>query len=309
MTGLATKAVASLCLGAAATFGIAAVGLQALASPTITPTTTATSQIPTGYLSLYQAAAQRCPMPWTILAAVGQVESDQGRDPGPSPTGAVGPMQFEPATWARWGVDGDGDGKKDPRDPADAIPAAADYLCSLGVTRNPHNALVSYNCGDAGPACQTASAGYAATVLAIAAGYGSTTATSPVAEQAVQVAIAQLGTPYVWGGESRSGFDCSGLVQFSYAKAGLVLPRTAQQQYDATAHLSAGTELQSGDLVFFGAGPTTVDHVGIAVGDGRMVDAPHTGADVRYDEIPAPVGAAYGDLTYLGATRPTASST
>jgi cell wall-associated NlpC family hydrolase len=309
MTGLATKAVASLCLGAAATFGIAAVGLQALASPTITPTTTATSQIPTGYLSLYQAAAQRCPMPWTILAAVGQVESDQGRDPGPSPTGAVGPMQFEPATWARWGVDGDGDGKKDPRDPADAIPAAADYLCSLGVTRNPHNALVSYNCGDAGPACQTASAGYAATVLAVAASYGTTTATSPVAQQAVQVALAQLGTPYVWGGESTAGFDCSGLVEFSYAKAGLALPRTAQHQYDATPHLPAGAELQPGDLVFFGAGPNAVDHVGIALGDGRMVDAPHTGADVRYDTIPASVGAAYGTLTYLGATRPTASST
>jgi cell wall-associated NlpC family hydrolase len=308
MTGLAAKAAAVLGAGAAAAFGIVAVGLQALAAPTITPTPTATGQIPAAYLTLYQAAAQRCPMPWTILAAVGQVESDQGRDPGPSPTGAVGPMQFEPATWARWGVDGDGDGRKDPRDPADAIPAAADYLCSLGVTKNPHNALVSYNCGHSGPSCQTASAGYAAAVLAIAANYGRTTATSPVAEQAVQVALAQLGTPYVWGGESSSGFDCSGLVQFSYAKAGLALPRTAQQQYDATAHLAADAELEPGDLAFFGAGPKAVDHVGIALGDGRMVDAPHTGADVRYDTIPATVGAAYGTLTYLGATRPAAST-
>ncbi|HVV74615.1 MAG TPA: bifunctional lytic transglycosylase/C40 family peptidase [Mycobacteriales bacterium] len=306
MTGLAAKAAAVLGAGAAATFGIAAVGLQALASPTITPTSIATSQIPADYLTLYQAAAQRCPMPWTILAAVGQGESDQGRDPGPSPTGALGPMQFEPATWAEWGVDGDGDGKRDPRDPADAISAAADYLCSLGVDKNPHNALVAYNCGNSGPACQTASAGYAATVLAIAASYGTTTATSPVAQQAVQVALAQLGTPYVWGGESKAGFDCSGLVQFAYARAGLALPRTAQDQYNDTAHLPAEAELQPGDLVFFGAGPHAVDHVGIALGDGRMVDAPHTGADVRYDTIPATVGAAYGALTYLGATRPTA---
>jgi cell wall-associated NlpC family hydrolase len=217
-------------------------------------------------------------------------------------------MQFEPATWAEWGVDGDGDGKKNPRDPADAIPAAADYLCSLGVARNPHNALVSYNCGNSGPACQTASAGYAATVLAIAATYGTTPATSPVAQRAVQVALAQLGTPYLWGGESTAGFDCSGLVQFTYAKAGLALPRTAQDQYDATAHLPAGVEPQPGDLVFFGAGPHAVDHVGIALGDGRMVDAPHTGADVRYDTIPATVGASYGELTYLGATRPTAGT-
>lgn len=308
MSALAAKAIGVLAAGAVSTAGIAAVGLQALASPTITATPTATSQIPAAYLSLYQAAAQRCPMPWTILAAVGQEESDQGRDAGVSSAGAIGPMQFEPATWARWGVDGDGDGKKDPRNPADAIPAAADYLCALGVAKNPHNALVAYNCGNSGPACQTASAGYAATVLAIAASYGTTTTASPVAQQAVRVALAQLGTPYVWGGESTAGFDCSGLVQFSYAKAGLALPRTAQEQYDATAHLPAGVELEPGDLVFFGAGKKAVEHVGIALGDGRMIDAPHNPADVRYDEIPATVGASYGDETYLGATRPTATA-
>ncbi|HVV76304.1 MAG TPA: bifunctional lytic transglycosylase/C40 family peptidase [Mycobacteriales bacterium] len=305
MTSILAKAAGVLAAGTFGAAGIVVAGLQAIAAPTITPTGTATNQIPADYLTLYQAAALRCPMPWTILAAVGQVESDQGRDPGPSTTGAIGPMQFEPATWARWGVDGDGDGKKNPRDPADAIPAAADYLCSLGVAKNPHDALVAYNCGNLSAACQTASAGYAATVLAIAATYGSTTGTSPVAQQAVQVALAQLGTPYVWGGESRAGFDCSGLVQFSYAKAGVTLPRTAQQQFDATPHLPAGAEPQAGDLVFFGAGPKAVDHVGIALGDGRMVDAPHTGADVRLDEIPVTVGAAYGELTYLGATRPT----
>jgi hypothetical protein len=306
MTGILTKAAGVLAVGTFGTVGILAVGLQAIAAPTIAPTGTATDQIPADYLTLYQGAALRCPMPWTILAAVGEVESDQGRDAGVSSAGAVGPMQFEPATWARWGVDGDGDGKKDPRDPADAFPAAADYLCSLGVAKNPHGALVAYNCGNAGASCQTASAGYAATVLATAATYGTTTGTSPVAQQAVQVALNQVGTPYVWGGESAAGFDCSGLVQFSYARAGVTLPRTAQQQYDATPHLPVATELQAGDLVFFGAGPGAVDHVGIALGDGRMVDAPHTGTDVRLDEIPVTVGAAYGGLTYLGATRPAA---
>jgi cell wall-associated NlpC family hydrolase len=240
-------------------------------------------------------------MPWTILAAVGQVESDQGRDTADSSTGAVGPMQFEPATWARWGVDGDGDGRKDPRDPADAIPAAADYLCALGVVNNPHNALVSYTCGNSGPVCQTAAAGYAATVLSIAASYGTSTGTSPVATQAVQVALAQVGTPYLWGGESASGFDCSGLVQYSYARAGLSLPRTAQEQYDATVHLPDGSELQPGDLVFFGTGPRAVVHVGIVLGDGTMVDAPHTGAEVRVEAIDFAPG------WFVGATRPTAS--
>lgn len=301
MTGLVAKAAATIGAGLTGVAALTTVGLQALTAPALTPTAVATTQIPPAYLGWYQAAAAACPMPWAILAAVGQVESDQGRDKATSPAGAVGPMQFEPATWARWGVDGDGDGRKDPRDPADAIPAAADYLCSLGVARDPHDALVAYNCGNAGPACQTASAGYAATVLALAAGYATTTGTSPVAQQATQVALAQVGTPYLWGGTGTGGFDCSGLVQYAYARAGLTLPRTAQQQYDATPKLPAGAGLQPGDLVFFGAGPRAVDHVGIALGDGTMVDAPHTGALVRIEADRT------GAADFLGATRPTAS--
>ncbi|HVV77955.1 MAG TPA: C40 family peptidase [Mycobacteriales bacterium] len=300
MTSLAVKIGAAMASSITATAAIAAVGLQAIAAPTLVPTAVATDQISTADLALYEAAAQRCPMPWPILAAVGSVAPAQHR-------GWQGPMQLAPALWARWGVDGDGDGRKSPHDRADAIPAAADYLCALGVARNPHDALVAYNCGNTGPPCQTAAAGYAATVLAIAAGYATTTATSPVAAQAVRVALSQIGTPYIWGGEGAGGFDCSGLVQYAYAKAGLALPRTAQQQYDATPHLAADSELQPGDLVFFGADTTAIDHVGIALGDGRMVDAPHTGSQVRFDTIPATVGSTYGTLTYLGATRPTAT--
>ncbi len=308
MTSFIAKVGVVAAAGMTATAGIAAVGLQATAAPTLIPTASATSQIPTDYLSLYEAAAQRCPMPWPILAAVGQVASDHGRNMSISATDAVGPMQLEPAIWARWDVDGDGDGRVDPNDPADEIAAAADYLCALGVTDSPHDALVAYQCGKTGPHCQSFSAGYVATVLAIAAGYATTVATSPVATQAVQVALSQLGTPYLWGGEGAGGFDCSGLVQYAYAKAGLALPRTARQQYDASTHLGADTELQPGDLVFFGANTQAIDHVGIALGDGRMVDAPHTGADVRLDAIPATIGSRYGDLTYLGATRPTATA-
>src|SRR5690606_7896276 len=77
----------------------------------------------------YKQAAARCPgLSWTVLAAIGQVESSHGRNVGPSSAGALGPMQFMPATWSAYGVDGDGDGKADIMNPYDAIPGAANYL-------------------------------------------------------------------------------------------------------------------------------------------------------------------------------------
>jgi hypothetical protein len=75
-------------------------------------------QIPADYLALYEAAAGRCPgLPWTVLAAVGTVETDNGANTATSTAGAQGPMQFEPGTWARWGIDGDGDGIANINDP------------------------------------------------------------------------------------------------------------------------------------------------------------------------------------------------
>jgi hypothetical protein len=104
------------------------------------------------------------------------------------------------------------------------------------------------------------------------------------------------------------GFDCSGLVQAAYRAAGVALPRVAQDQYDATAKVQAGAPLELGDLVFFGSGPGGIDHVGLYVGvEGGasvMVDAPFTGADVRVERFPTTVGAPFGSLLYVGATRP-----
>jgi cell wall-associated NlpC family hydrolase len=128
---------------------------------------------------------------------------------------------------------------------------------------------------------------------------------------AVEWALSQIGTPYIWGGETPGvGFDCSGLVQAAYAVAGVALPRVAQAQFDATAKVPAGAALLPGDLVFFGGGPGEVDHVGLLVGvvDGQdvMVDAPHSGADVRAEPFPSGVGDAFGGLVFVGATRPAA---
>lgn len=105
-----------------------------------------------GYLDLYKQAATTCPgLSWTVLAAIGQVESDHGRNAGRSSAGALGPMQFMPATWKAYGVDGDGDGRADIMNPFDAIPGAAGYLCANGAGRGGkqlYNAVWHYNHAD-----------------------------------------------------------------------------------------------------------------------------------------------------------------
>lgn len=99
-------------------------------------TARASSTIPLLFKRLYVEAARTCPgMSWTLLAAVGQVESGHGANPGTSYAGAQGPMQFMPATFAAYGVDGDGDGDRDVQDPADAVFSAANYLCRNGAGR------------------------------------------------------------------------------------------------------------------------------------------------------------------------------
>ncbi len=120
---------------------------------------------------------------------------------------------------------------------------------------------------------------------------------------AVAFANKQLGVPYVWGAESPGvAFDCSGLAQAAYASAGITIPRVAQAQYNAGPQV--GGALKPGDLVFFGSGPTGVSHVGIYIGGGQMIDAPHTGAVVRVEPIPTTIGASWGADIYVGATRP-----
>ncbi|MDP3712663.1 MAG: lytic transglycosylase domain-containing protein [Mycobacteriales bacterium] len=107
---------------------------------------------PSSYRELYQRSAALCPgLPWQVLSAVGEVESGHGRNNGPSSAGALGPMQFLPATWAAYGVDGDGDRRADVMSPYDAVPAAALYLCRNGGGQGPdglYDALFAYNHAD-----------------------------------------------------------------------------------------------------------------------------------------------------------------
>jgi cell wall-associated NlpC family hydrolase len=95
---------------------------------------------------------------------------------------------------------------------------------------------------------------------------------------AIQAAMSQQGVPYVWGGETPGvGFDCSGLVQWSFAQAGISLPRTSGAQYAATTHIPVA-DIEPGDLLFYGPGGS--EHVAMYIGGGSMIEAPYTGAVV-----------------------------
>ncbi len=110
-------------------------------------------EIPPQYLVLYEEAARRYGLDWAILAGIGRVECDHGRDPDPScgregavnSAGAGGPMQFLASTWARYGVDGNGDGRIDRWNAADAIYSAANYLRASGAPGDYSRALLAYN--------------------------------------------------------------------------------------------------------------------------------------------------------------------
>jgi hypothetical protein len=124
-------------------------------------------RLPSTYLQLFKAsAAQFCPgLSWTVLAAIGQIESADGTNNGPSKAGALGPMQFLPSTWAVWGIDAFGQtGPPNIMNPYDAVPSAARLLCADGATTGEaglRGAIFDYNHAD----------WYVREVLALAAEY------------------------------------------------------------------------------------------------------------------------------------------
>jgi len=111
----------------------------------------------------------------------------------------------------------------------------------------------------------------------------------------VLLAKDQVGVPYVYGGHTPQGFDCSGLVYYVYGQLGVSVPRTAGAQYDHTRRI-AEKDLKAGDLVFF----LNANHVGIYVGDGWFIHAPETGKPVEG----AWLNVGYWHDHYYGAGRP-----
>ena len=344
---------------------------------------------------IWQAAGEAYGIPWTVLAAINKVETNFGQNLGPSSAGAVGWMQFMPSTWARWGIDANGDGVADPNNPTDAIFSAARYLAGCGgqmdITRAVHcynhstlyvnevlglAGLYSRGAGNtllsvdqlqinlpaarqkvasshrelsaasaqastlrhaerrflrvaatarllsdqlearkravqlgarryvaemraaqlrkrlraataqlsrmkdeaAGSAFATGGRQLLASNLFTAGGTGQGGAYGGV----VAIALQYLGIPYVWGGATPRGFDCSGLVQYVYAQVGVALPHYTVSQWNYPGAVPVpNDQLAPGDLVFFNG----QDHVGIYLGYGYFIDAPHSGADVRIDSL------------------------
>jgi peptidoglycan DL-endopeptidase CwlO len=120
---------------------------------------------------------------------------------------------------------------------------------------------------------------------------------SSVGAQAVQIAMGELGVPYVWGGASPSGFDCSGLTMWVYAQLGIQLGHFTGSQWTAGPHV-ARDQLAPGDLVFFEPG---IGHVGIYIGGNEFIHAPHTGTVVQISSL----SDAWYAAEYQGAVRVT----
>ena len=127
---------------------------------------------------------------------------------------------------------------------------------------------------------------------------GTTTPPNAIVVAAIAAARTKLGDPYLWGGTGPDAYDCSGLTQFAYGSAGIVLPRVAADQYNVGRHVAL-SELLPGDLLFWATDtgdPTTIHHVAMYLGNGMMIAAPHTGDVVKIEPV-------YMD-GYIGATRP-----
>lgn len=281
-----------------------------------------------------QHAAQRCPeVTAPVLAAQIETESNWNPNAHNGKSGADGLAQFLPGTWAEYGVDGDGDGRADPRNPADAIETQAAYMCYLvGFCRKNSGlrgdlldlALASYN---AGPGNVKAAGGvppfaetvrYIKKIRDLANGkyskadvpQNSGGRAGAVIARAAQQATAK--TPYAWGGGTLEGpsngtgrdsgvvgFDCSSLVRWAYYQGTgrqITLPRTSTAQFSASRGqpVSVGN-LQPGDLMFWGSGGE-IHHVALYIGQDRMIEAPQSGDVVH--ETPIRVK---GD--YAGAGR------
>ncbi|MFD5785342.1 NlpC/P60 family protein [Streptomyces sp. NPDC127037] len=218
---------------------------------------------------------------------------------------AVGPTQFIPQTWESVAQDGDDDGDTDPQNVFDSALSTAVLLCGSGAadfskSKTEHDAIFRYNHSEQ----------YVADVLAAKAQYdeldisGSVDATGK-AKIIIQAAKSQKGVDYSWGGGGPDGpsygighganiygFDCSGLTEYAYAKAGIMIGSIAQTQHDSgKVRVTSSRSLagaKPGDLLFFSTTPGSgkdIYHVSIYLGKNRQIEAPQTGDVVKESDV------------------------
>jgi cell wall-associated NlpC family hydrolase len=250
-------------------------GLSGAATPA------AEALIPADYLTWYMDAAQTCPgLPWSVLAGIGTVESDNGEPnlpgvhSGANSAGAEGPMQFKPATFAEYATGPDK--PLSPYDPADAIYTTAAMLCARGARGGSpagiENAVFAYNHAQ----------WYVSEVMTQAREYAAH-GSGNVAATAIAFAEAQSGKPYQWGAAGPGSYDCSGLVYAAYAAAGIHIARTTYQ-WQQDGPVVSLDQIQPGDLLFSAGSDGTATnpgHVVMYLGGGQVIQAPQAGEDVQ----------------------------
>lgn len=273
-------------------------------TPLLNANTNPALPIPPDIEALYRAAAQTYQLPWTLLAGIGMAETAHGATTATSSAGAQGLMQFMPATFAAYGVDGDGDGRADIRNDADSIHSAANYLTASGVTAGPdgvRRALFAYNHADwyVNDVLHYAHTYGGGTVPGDPSDCGPTTSNGnpnlpPLDAHQIETvlawATAQIGAPYRLGANGPHAWDCSSFTQAAYHRIGITLPRTAAAQRNWLAagnghRITPGQE-QPGDLIFIDSylGPNQIGHVVIVHDPATTTTIEAGGTHVGHDD-------------------------
>lgn len=283
----------------------------------------APGSVPPPYQQWVARAGAMCPeIPPTAIAA--QIEAESAWNPhahSDAPGGgARGIAQFMDGTWPTWGRDDDGSGSADPNDPADAIMAQGRFMCSLGTQMREalnHNrvqgdvldlALAGYNAGAGavlnagGMPTNGQTEKYVPKIRQLMGKYGAigpNPASGPFAEREIHAASAFIDrAPYVWGGGTINGpsagatpgigFDCSGLVLYAVYQASggkITAARPADHQASLGHSVPRGQE-QRGDVISFTEpGQSQAHHIGIYLGNGKLLHAPDIGQTVKVSDL------------------------
>ena len=234
------------------------------------------SKPPKRLVPIYKAAARRYRVPWTVLAAINAIETDYGRDMKESTAGAIGWMQFMPATWRTYSVDANGRGKANPYDARDAIFAAARLLAANGGAEHLRRAVFAYNHAD----------WYVTEVLWLSDRIAGTrpraSARSKLA--AMHTAAEALdGLPYVYGGGHggwtlSGGYDCSGFVSAVLHAAGYLTEPVTTQTLSSQPGIVNGPGRWVTIFDRTDAASTTEDHVIIDI-DGQWWESGGSSTD------------------------------